>query len=582
MTTTDHCVDAAAPTDEMTSVGKLFAGFGAMCLGVAVLFGVGSALFGDRPRCVGDCDARAVPIALWLIIAVAAGLLALVWRAARGSDRAGYAVSSLGWVAVGVGALYFLSGLPAPRLPRFTAEPVDAAGYALTAVFWLCLIGAATTAIGWRFAGHRMRSHPPGRALTIGAVLGVVAALTLSGMSWWAATDVRYLDATTASEAEIPPVPDTFGQKRFRTPLGIPRDGTDSSQMHLEAAGPGFVVWSEPQNGITAYDSTGQERWHYRRPDANSLRISALRVFDEGRTILLALQSPARDYEDYSLIVGLDATTGRQLWSATGPEMSGALFAGDLNTESPFLVDRGDEKWTAFDTRTGDQRWQIPTPTPCGRPRVGDTASALVAVTQCPTDDAKDEYTFRLVTVEPATGKVLLDKELLTRSGADIDAIVQPAGTRGTLLVTHETQDGASRGARLYVDATTGRVTDFGDATVAALPTPVGDVIVRTNGTSELDGGAGTPLCSLPETFTDWSDLRYAGDRAAWLADPLVIAERYGRHTVQTVDRRTCQVDTVTPVADTQNILALAAAPGTVVLLTATDDEFFVEGYTPN
>jgi hypothetical protein len=88
--------------------------------------------------------------------------------------------------------------------------------------------------------------------------------------------------------------------------------------------------------------------------------------------------------------------------------------------------------------------------------------------------------------------------------------------------------------------------------------------------------------CVLPESFRGLGDIRHAGERAAWLRDQLVVAEHYGAKTLQTLDRRTCRVDTLTPVGDGGSVVALTAAPGALVVLTSTDDGFVVDGYAPS
>jgi hypothetical protein len=173
---------------------------------------------------------------------------------------------------------------------------------------------------------------------------------------------------------------------------------------------------------------------------------------------------------------------------------------------------------------------------------------------------------------------VLLDQELMTRPGPDIDTVVQAAGTRGTAVESHWSQDATSHSAQLYIDAATGQVTDFGDAQLEALPWPAGGFVVEADDTARLYGDDGTPRCVLPDSFAGWADLRFAPERAAWLPDQFVVAERYGGHTVQTVDRRTCRVDAVTVAQENESVVALTAAPGALVVLASTDDGFVVDG----
>jgi outer membrane protein assembly factor BamB len=563
-------------------------GFGVTVLAVAVVLGLYGSLIATGPNCLGECDFRVVQIFLWVFTATAATLLGWVLIALRRSGG-----SALGVVGTSVAIIGLLAaGLEQPVSFRlgYGNEPLSPQQPLFAVVYWLTIAGAVAVAAGSGAAGRRGGRRPT--ALRVGSAVGLVVAVGVAGGTWWSALGSHGLDATTATAVDVPEVPQVLGERAFRVPVGVLGARETSESLHLYGAGAGFMLWQENRNDITAYDSAGVERWHYRRTGPSGLRIAAVQTYDAASAVVVALKTrnPGGRSEELSVFVGLDAVTGGQLWSATGPVLSDAYYAATYGEQSPFLVSRGREVWTAFDPRTGGQLWQVPSPTPCGYVRVADTASTVVGIEQCGADDERTS-TIRVVALDPASGEMKFAKDLLTRQDVSSDSTARPAGRDGSAVSVSWGTPNYSSGpyqspqAQLYIDGDTGAVTDFGDAGIEASRWPVGDFIVSTRmGPREyqqaLHGADGARTCTLPTGFTTGG--RWDKDRAetVWLGRQLITKTRDRDAALQAVDRATCQIAATRPLAG-EFVMALAAAPGVLAALVYDDGRLFAEGYAP-
>jgi hypothetical protein len=499
--------------------------------------------------------------------------------------------SALGVIGTSVAIIGLLAaGLEQPVSFRlgYGNEPLNPQQPMFAVVYWLTIAGAVAVAAGSAAAGRRGGRRPT--ALRVGSAVGLVVAVVVAGGTWWSALGSHGLDATTAAEADVPEVPQALGERAFRVPVGVlgPRESSES--LHLYGAGAGFMLWQENRNDITAYDSAGVERWHYRRTGPSGLRIAAVQTYDAASAVVVALKTrnPGADSEELSVFVGLDAVTGSQLWSATGPVLSDAYYAGRRGAPSPFLVSRGPEVWTAFDPRTGEQLWQVPSPTPCGYVRVADTATTVVGIEQCRADDERTS-TIRVVALDPVSGETKFAKDLLTRQDVSSHSTAQSAGRDGSAVdVSWGTADYSSGSyqsprVQLYIDGDTGTVTDFGAAWIEASRWPVGGFIVSTRmGPREyqqaLHGADGARICTLPTDFASGSRWDKGQAEAVWLGRQLITETR--DDGLRAVDRATCQIAATRPLAG-GFVMALAAAPGVLAALVYDDGRLFVEGYAP-
>lgn len=106
-------------------------------------------------------------------------------------------------------------------------------------------------------------------------------------------------------------------------------DSSDGTDVTVAAAGAGFIA---VQDGtLTAYDSAGRPRWHYRRTGPGDLAVQRANVYDGGRTVILLLHADP-DRQEPAALVALDAMTGEQLWMSTAPSLV-AAFGSASNSD---------------------------------------------------------------------------------------------------------------------------------------------------------------------------------------------------------------------------------------------------------
>lgn len=554
-------------------------GVGAAFLAVAIAVGSYGSIIDTGPVCHGSCDLRAVSIVLWACTGVAA--IVLVWAMAAirlrpiGLGVACFALTIVGLVAGGL-------DLPTSLNPWYEVEPLSPQQAWLTVTYWLAIAG--TFAVGLGSAALDGRGTK--LVCRAGAVVGLVVAVASTSVTWWSALGAHPLDATTSAVADVPAVPQTLGARTFRVSLGQLAPTESSTLLHPYGAGTGFVTWREDRNDVTAYDASGAERWHYRRSQSSALTITAVHVYDGGRTVAMALAPPNARSDDPRTLVGLDAVTGEQLWAATGDDLVDAFFSGRSGVQSPFLVARSQDQWAAFDTRTGKATWRIPSPTPCGHVRTVDTSTTVVVVEQC-LDEKKVVSTFRVVAVDPTNGTVLFTKELIRRAHVSPDTTAQPAGATGaTVRVSWsapDPADGAHRDAadQLYVDGVSGAVTDLGLDRVEASTWPDGGFLIvggegrdprRTLHSSGDDRG-----CDVPREFPSISDWESGRAGAGWLGRQLVGRASAGESAIVALDRATCAIARVEPVPGL--VTQVVAAPGALVALVVESGEMYAYGF---
>jgi hypothetical protein len=234
------------------------------------------------------------------------------------------------------------------------------------------------------------------------ALAGVVAVVLVAGVASVGWRDARStLDATTAAAVEMPAVPAKLGQERFRLSLPYFRP-------RIEAAGAGFVVWTpywskdDAAPDLMAFGASGTPRWHYSRTGPGE-EVARVGVYDAGRVLVVGVvtgdSSDGGGREGRGTeMVGLDAVTGEQLWTSADRDMWNALDINDGGSRMSFAV-RGEDFWTGFDARTGQQTWRIPNPASCDQGplktlssldepyvvRPADTDIHLVTVIDCST-----------------------------------------------------------------------------------------------------------------------------------------------------------------------------------------------------
>jgi outer membrane protein assembly factor BamB len=413
-------------------VGTVLAGAAAVLLVWAAVLGAWARLV--APRSSGEGSWYVIDLHRWgaalpdrmaLAVAVIAVVLiaAMAYSAWRG--RAGRDLSATPAGVTGVAALLFIAyitqGIPAYYRMAMDSAPVTAALPAGMASWWLCLGGAAATFLAARAFPRLQRDSV--RLLAVGAAIAVVVAAVVTVGALRAGDDGRYVDATTAAATDVPAVPGRLGQRTFTVSVPDAFEG-DKHQPNREivAAGAGFVVYGDHR--ITAYGADGKERWHFARTGPGGVVVSGMRVFDNGATVVAFLAKG---------LVGLDATTGEQLWTSADDRMTYALSeAAGYNLDAPFVMYRDDRAWVRFDTRTGEPMWTVPAPHPdCDfPPRAVDTRSWLVSVLQCPSGQGRG---IRVLAMDPRTGETVWDNEVF-KGQADADAVATPANSVGIFI----------------------------------------------------------------------------------------------------------------------------------------------------
>lgn len=507
-----------------------------------------------------------VVVAVLLILAMAFSF----WRGRTGRHQPG--------LPAGVAALtallffaYFSQGIPAFYRLMMDSFPVTASVPAGVAAWCLSIAGAAATLLG--AAAFPQLTRAGLRLVGVGAAIAVVAATVVTVGALRAGDDGRQVDATTAPAAKTPPMPDAMGQRAFTVsvPDGISED-PPRPQVAVVAAGPGFVVFKDHR--VTAYGLDGAERWHYARTGPGEVAVNAMRVFDNGATVVLSVDEA---------LIGLDATTGEQLWSNADSRMVYALSQEPgYNLVVPYLVYRDAQSWVRYDTRTGTPMWSVPAP--YGQcdipPRATDTRSWLVTVFRCESGGAVD---IRVTTLDPASGETRWDT-VVNHGGPDLDAVATPANATGIFMQFSGAQ--SPRGVS-YVNVVDKSVTPLparGDAQPSVGP---GDDFMFSGwGVGRqlvLFGPDGKQRCTVTGDISGvQTQVPGQGNGLAYVPfeDSFVVAERDrldAAGSLRTFDSATCAQTAAVPAAA---VVGFVPVPGAVLVLRRDGRTLQIDGYT--
>ncbi|WP_131812937.1 PQQ-binding-like beta-propeller repeat protein [Mycolicibacterium peregrinum] len=382
---------------------------------------------------------------------------------------------------------------------------------------WVLAVAGCTTLV---LAGLPLIDMGPAhrREWIGGAAVGVVVAALVGGFLLRDANPGRQFEATVAQEAEAPDLPATFlGNKRFSVGFdsGLSRNSWETAYS-LQAAGTGFVV--REHNGVRAYDAEGTERWHLLH--TGGWQVEGFQVFDDLKTVVVLFSSDAYHSGE---VVGLDATTGRQLWRSADLDLFGSpgvdwIRSGDDSGLFYLTVQDGDEL-TRLDSRTGDRLWSVQVPAPIDRI---DTRSGIGYLTGSVTGE---RVQIRYVSLDPETGRQRFDvvaDEYPVAAIYDRDALPDTS----VFSVVHAGRDGVAFRDRLgrtfYVNGVTGAATPlegrvkFGypavDAFIEQFRYP------QDNLRRLREGSDAAIRCTLPDGIS-------VGGRA-FLRDEMVASER--------------------------------------------------------
>jgi hypothetical protein len=579
------------------------AAFGLVLLLWAIGLGGYSAVVAQPIPC-GRCGDYAAPvsavrhavvIAAWIAVGCGASALtvvALPALRARRPEAGAKTAASTAWPVVAVLAGAFLALLIVPAAtdlnpatliglyPRATTEftRTDALPTAMAAIA-LAGIGCLTSAAG-RGAPAQRHRWPTG----VGAVLALALGVAGTTAAVRAGDDSRYVEASTAAAQAILRVPDTLGRQRFHLTVAQRLPFSENAAelpdyAPVFAAGAGFLVWRSAADGVFAYDATGHERWHYRRIGPGRVRIVGVHLYDQGQTVVLKVSTGPES--DDPVLIGLDTVTGRRLWQSNDATLRDAFDEGGYWTPTPFLVSRHKSGWLSFAARTGAQVWQIANPLRCGGEQDADTATRLAAVEDCSNDQRQE---FRLVTVDPATGRLLDDRQVLSVAVQTPQEIlmvdVKPVSSEGLRLwLGYE----HGKDSMTYIDATTGAVADISDAWLLVQRRRVGDPLGDASSPARLIryDADGRPRCEVPGSgrLSNMHAVDQPG--VAWLGRQFIYVTTEGdAASLRVVDRDTCA--TVTTLPDPFNTLDLIEAPGVTLVRSQTrDGDVTIDGYAP-
>ncbi|BBZ15264.1 outer membrane protein assembly factor BamB family protein [Mycobacterium branderi] len=587
-----------APSEAARAVGRgirwAVLGFGIGSLIAALAVALYTAAVATRSACADSACTRITHLATTLAWVVVAGS-AVVLIGLAGTSRTRGPVRVAGRWAVRVAAAasgaalwagYWWSDFPARRSEAAGYLPVSMQMWTLPPAVCLGVLGSLGVAVALSPGVRR-----PDRLGAVGIIVGVVItagiAVTLMGPALPKGRDSTYLDATTAAPAPVPATPARLGPQRFAKQL----DGSAWNRP-FESAGAGYVVLQPYHDtstlAVVAYDAVGHERWHFRRAGPGRTRVTDMAVYDHGRVVVAAIEAPN------TMLVGLDALTGAQLWTSSDPTVRAAFGTHDKG-RSLFLVARDDQHWTAFNAHTGQQSWQIPDPAHCGpgarepldqlrmrgepklRWRV-DTDTRLATVVDCST---AQQVNLRLFAVDPTTGAVVTDRPVDIANGftrRDIRAwMASPVGQLG-VAVQFALRD-APGWALVYLNYDTGRQVDLGKDEPEYTVTS-GDFLTRSAAdgvTVTVRAPDGSPRCTfrLPGRY---------GVPLAFLSDEILMWDvpKPQQPVIHAFDRTTCQElgRQPTPLLPGQRFEFLRVVAGaTLMVLTDESHQTAIVGY---
>lgn len=494
----------------------------------------------------------------------------------------------------------------------YVAAGMSASDFAATGPrIWLVRVAVGSAILGCLLVGASwmtLQRTRPGlaAAVAIGTVVTLAGLVAVSVPGEYDA-----VDATTATRVDIPTQPETLGREQFR--LTVPY-----FRPRIDAAGAGFIVWTPywAKDGavpvLTAYDNVGAPRWHYGHGPVQ--RMTRVRVYDDDSVVVVGFAGDDKRGRAPE-VVGLDAVTGEQLWGSHDLAMWNALDIAEGASFTSF-VERGEESWTGFNARTGEQRWQIPNPAACGegplstvssldKPytvRIADIGTRLVTVNDCSTPDmtrmrvlAHDAVTGEQLGVWPVPGADGLPRDTwkylsVDRSVGDSVSLSLEkncaeqapngrcitAGEKRHILLNYLTGQQVDLSAGGIYPATDGR----GDYVFA--PARESSAHIKEDRPTDLMNADGSLRCQF--TSQGW-----AGAVPTWLTKQFVIqriAAATGKMEVVALNRDTCQMADTFPWPfqsgkKTKMDYATESKGATLLVRTYDDEMVDIIGYAP-
>lgn len=382
-------VETSSGDDErrstVTRAGRL-----AIALGVGLALGaVGLAIYAYAARVpTGQTATLLAPASHLLLISLIGACVAgaaAIWLGARavvGLKAAGYA-SVLLAVIVAIAAYGFLNAKSAQHALLISgagARPV----IVIAQVSWVVLACAAALLLAGATSASPAPARRPGRPTVSALAASGVAVAVVAGIAVTSLSSVGASSATTAERIAIPAVPTSVSTDVAYT-VKVDARG-------VRAAGPGFVGITD--GAVTGYDgSTGAQRWRFPTADlpeqCGDVSLWSTGIRDDAVVAVQCTRPPnTRDPDKYSsdhdddvaFLVGLDATTGEQLWINDADWH----LRGRANGDGDILAAVGPGKVGALDPRTGKPLWAKDRPEDkCSRGRYDAVGSTVIFVDAC-------------------------------------------------------------------------------------------------------------------------------------------------------------------------------------------------------
>lgn len=373
------------------------------------------------------------------LIGVCAAGAATVWlgvRALAGLKASGNA-SALFAVTVAVAAYGFLNSRSAQHAMLISgpgASPV----IVIAQVSWVVLACAAAMLLAGTTSASPDAGRRPGRPAVAVLTASGVALAAVAGVAVTSISSVGASAATTAERVAIPAVPTSIGTETAYT--------VKHSRM-IVPAGPGFASLND--GAVVGYDgTTGAQRWRFPTTDlparCGDVSLWSTGIRDDAVVVVQCTRPPnTQDPDRYSsdrdddvaFLVGLDATTGEQLWLNDADWH----LRGRSNSDGDMLAAISTGKVGALDPRTGKPLWAKDRPDDnCSRSRYDAVGSTVILVDACGDAlhlyNAESESTIDL-TEQPGFPEGDVSTELLAVDG-DIAAIYASGISRvkGVLL----------------------------------------------------------------------------------------------------------------------------------------------------
>lgn len=440
----------------------------------------------------------------------------------------------------------------------------------------LAMFGVVVLIIG-SFAIPRV-SHRGWRVpAAVGVLVGLVVSASVTTLATRAGDGRRFVDASVAAPLSTDlPLKATLGTKRFTLKVSdwTHSDRVEHNGWYVEPITGGFVTYGSGR--VTAYGPDSAERWHYSRSGPGESLATSLRVFDSGKTVVVGIGSYP------SVLVGLDATTGRQLWwssNRTLVETYRDAIDHRLPPGQAYLVNEDPDAltWTRYDTRTGTPLWTAPVPGSRCRSWGGGYALFLKSAQRCPGRDGMD---VQFAIADPDNGSTAWEATVLTglpytaddfkshrvamyTSNAGADAVVisvgPDSGERRSVFVNAARQSYSDLGGRAYPILTTDSSNEF---------------LTDDNDRVTLRNGEGRDRCSFDERPASATG-RTSADGMAVILDRQVV---FGTdNALVSFDRSTCAP--TGSIRTSSRAAALMAAPGVTLVVRTDGNGTWVDGY---